>query len=360
MKTNSYTDAPLAPDVVNLPVVFYSHGYTSFLSQNTVLMEHLASHGYVVFSIQHTYDSASTTFPNGDVAAMDAALSETTEEARTARPLLVEALTGRTLDARLEGALAYQEDLTRVGDRVVAKSTPTWVADRLFVHNALQTTPPASVAEIVAASNLSRVGEIGMSMGGAISGEICMIDPRCAAGVNLDGSNLPFTAFDADIPAPFLMFHSDLSANYRLTKKTPPAGTPRSFNEFSYERIANAGARSDVYRVQLRGVLHLGLSDFTHFMIPPFRDSILGGGPENIIIGAQNDFVLGFLDKHLRGVSNDFPAKQLADYKNWVLPTPNADLRAWWAAKPEAERTALEARINALKPVYPPPSPADR
>ena len=355
MKTNSYTDAPLAPGVADLPVVFYSHGYTSFLGQNTVLMEHLASHGYVVFSIQHTYDSASTAFLNGDVADMDAALGKTTEEARSARPLLEEAMTGATLDARLEGALAYQENLTRVGDRVVAKSTPTWVADRLFVHNTLQTAPPASVAEIAAASNFSRVGEIGMSMGGAISGEICMIDPRCAAGVNLDGSNLPFTAFDADVPAPFLMFHSDLRTNYRLTKKTPPVGTPRSFNEFSYERIASAGARNDVYRVQLKDVQHLGLSNFTHFMISPFRDSILGGGPERIIIGAQNDFVLGFLDKHLRSASNDFPAKQLTDYKDWVLPTPNADLRAWWNAKPEAERAAFEARIRALRPTYSPP-----
>jgi len=49
-----------------------------------------------------------------------------------------------------------------------------------------------------------------MSFGGAIAGEICMIDKRCAAGVNLDGGNYPFSSFNAAVPAPFLMFHSDL------------------------------------------------------------------------------------------------------------------------------------------------------
>src|SRR5690606_37753809 len=58
--TNSYPDAPLLEGATNLPTVFYSHGYTSFLQQNTVLMEELASHGYVVFSVQHTYDSSFT------------------------------------------------------------------------------------------------------------------------------------------------------------------------------------------------------------------------------------------------------------------------------------------------------------
>ena len=57
VQTNSWEDAPLMAGAARLPVVFYSHGYTSFLGQNTALMEDLASHGYVVFSVQHTSDS---------------------------------------------------------------------------------------------------------------------------------------------------------------------------------------------------------------------------------------------------------------------------------------------------------------
>lgn len=353
VKTNAYPDAPLLEGAANLPTVFYSHGYTSFLQQNTVLMEELASQGYVVFSVQHTYDSSDTAFLNGDVAPMDPALMAMSAETEDGRPSQADALAGATLDARLESALAFQEYAHTVDDRIVKKSTPTWVADRLFLHDTLEDAPPANVADIAAAINLKRVGEMGMSFGGAISGEICMIDPRCGAGVNLDGGNFPFTAFNLDVPAPFLMFHSDMALMYRSMESEVPEGTtPRGFNEFSYERISEAGLRDDIYRVQLKGASHLGISDFTLFMDPLVRAPILGDGPSDVIVGAQNDFVRGFFDKHLRGQQNDFPAKQLAAYEGWVLPTSNADLAAWWNAKPETERAALEARIEAVKPKY--------
>ena len=352
--TNSYTDAPLLAGAKDLPVVFYSHGYTSFLQQNTVLMEELASHGYVVFSVQHTYDSSDTAFLNGDVAPMDSGLQEMTEAVEDGRPSQADALAGATPDARLESALAFQEYALKVNDRIATQSTPTWVADRLFLHDTLEDAPPANVADIAAASNFKRVGEMGMSFGGAISGEICMIDPRCGAGINLDGGNFPFTAFNLDVPAPFLMFHSDMAIMYRSMDREVPEGTEaRGFNEFSYERIGEAGQRDDVYRVQLKGAAHMGISDFTLFIDPLVRAPLLGDGPADEIIGAQNDFVLGFFDKHLRGQASDFPARQLAAYEGRVIPAPNGDLAAWWNAKPEAERAALEARIETLKPVYP-------
>ncbi len=353
VRTNSYPDAPLLAGAANLPVVLYSHGYTSFLGQNTALMEHLASHGYVVFSVQHAYDSSDTVFPNGDVAPMDAAMSVTMSD--ETRPSQEAAIGSLDLDERIDGALAYQEYAVRQHDRIVVRSGPIWVADRLFLHDALQNAPPQSVADIAAASNLARVGETGMSFGGAVSGEICMIDTRCAAGVNIDGGNFPFTAFNANVNAPFLMLHSDLRLiTESVGRKFPDDAQPRGFNEFSYERLAEAGDRADVYRVSVRGARHLGMSDFSLFMAQPLRGPILGGGPSRVMIDAQNDFVLGFLDKHLRGQSGDFPAPQLAAHAGWVTPVPNADVKTWWLAKTDAERAALEARIAQLKPRYGP------
>jgi len=350
VKTNAYTDAPLLEGASNLPTVFYSHGYTSFLNQNTALMEELASHGYVAVSVQHTYDSSSTAFPNGDIAPIDPKLFAMVDE-EAGRPSQADALAGETPDKRLQGALAYQEFAVKNGDRIAVDSTRTWVADRLFVHDTLQDNPPTSVADIARASNLAKVGEVGMSFGGAISGEICMIDDRCAAGVNMDGGNFPFTAFNANVPAPFLMFHSDISNLYREMERPLAEGQePRGFNEFSYERIAEAGTHADVYRVRLKDSKHLGLSDFAWFVGEPIQGALFGSTPDDIMLGAQNDIIRGFLDKHLRGLDSGFPAEQLAAYEGWVLPTPNADLPAWWNAKPEAERAALGARIDALKP----------
>lgn len=363
VQTNSYVDAPLLPGATNLPVVIYSHGYTSYLNQNTVLMEELASHGYIAYSIQHTYDSADTAFPNGDVAPMDPKLLETASE-ETGRPSQADALGGDTLDKRINALLAFQEYSLKSGSRIALQSTKVWMADRMFLHDTLQKTPPESIAEIARAGNLAKVGELGMSFGGAIAGEICMYDTRCAAGVNMDGGNFPFSSTNADEPVPFLMFHSDPANLYREMDRPVPTTGPRSFNEFSYERIATAGSRPDVYRISLKDTQHLGMSDSSLFVGDTVKGVLFGDAPTATMIGAQNDLILGFLDKHLRGQPNDYPARELAKFKGAVVVIPETDIAPWWNAKPEAERAALAARINASKPSYPgmpiltPPAPA--
>ena len=355
VRTNSYADAPLLPGASRLPVLFYSHGYTSFLAQNTALMEDLASHGYVVFSVQHTYDSSATVYPNGDVAPADPELfrmaTEAEEGSDAAGKAQAQAITGKTLDERLDGYLTMRELALASGDNRLFKSGVIWAADRIFLHDQLQkgAVPPA-IREIAAAGDLTRVGERGMSFGGATSGTVCMVDRRCAAGINLDGGDFPFQAFAAEMPVPFLMFHSDLRGIYqRLGAK--PEGGPRSFNEFSYEAFGTAGARKDIYRVQLKAAQHLGLSDFSLFMRRPARDAIFGATPTDVMIGAQNDFVRGFFDRHLKGQANGFPEKELAAYRDWVAPVSVDTVKAWWLAKPEAERAAISARIETARKV---------
>lgn len=351
VKTNSWEDAPLMAGATKLPVVFYSHGFTSFLGQNTALMEDLASHGYVVFSVQHTSDSSATLFLNGDVVPFDPALNELARNALDEGPNRAQAraLGGLTLDERIGGHIEYREQAAARKDRIVVASARTWVLDRLFLHDQLQKgAVPEPIAQIAAASDLTRAGEMGMSFGGATTGTLCMIDRRCAAGINLDGGDFQFTSFNADMPVPFMMFHSDQNNSYRMVEREPPA-KPRGFNEFSYERVATAGTHEDIHRVQLKGSQHLGLSDFSLFVRSPLRDPLFGSTPSDVMIGAQNEFVRGFFDRYLRGQAASFPQAQMAAYKDWVLPADNSDLPAWWAAKSEAERASLESRIEAAR-----------
>lgn len=347
VRTNSYENAPLLRTrAAPLPAVFYSHGYISFLGQNSALMEHLASHGYVVFSLQHSYDSSPTVFADGEVLPLDPAIIADTAQAPS--PAMIDAITGRTLDTRLSGILSLHEQERARGARVF-ESALAWVADQLFLHDQLQAgAVPAHIAEIAAASDLEHVGQIGMSFGGATAGAVCMIDRRCAAGINLDGADFHFLAFDADAPVPFLMFHSDPRFIYAAVGAEPQEQT-RTFNEFSYERFATSSERTDIYRVALRETRHLGLSDFSLFMRRPVRDVILGPAPAQIMIGAQNDFVLAFLDRHLRAERNGFPETPLAAYRDWATRVDTSDIRTWWAEKPEAERAAIEARIAAQR-----------
>src|SRR5689334_23283471 len=50
--THAILEAPPI-DVANLPLLIFSHGYTSTSSAHTALFEDLASHGYAVVSINH-------------------------------------------------------------------------------------------------------------------------------------------------------------------------------------------------------------------------------------------------------------------------------------------------------------------
>ena len=45
-------------------MLLFSHGFSGLRMQNTAQFEELASHGYVVASVDHTYDSVITIMPD--------------------------------------------------------------------------------------------------------------------------------------------------------------------------------------------------------------------------------------------------------------------------------------------------------
>ncbi|ONI86288.1 alpha/beta hydrolase [Saccharothrix sp. ALI-22-I] len=65
-RTNAVKDA--TPIGRRLPLVVLSPGYTRPRATLSTLAEDLASHGYVVAAIDHTYENVATTFPDGRVS----------------------------------------------------------------------------------------------------------------------------------------------------------------------------------------------------------------------------------------------------------------------------------------------------
>jgi dienelactone hydrolase len=61
--TNSCLDAPMSEGVH--PVVVFTHGYTATFTDYTFIFEDLASRGYVVASVDHTYEATAVEFPDG-------------------------------------------------------------------------------------------------------------------------------------------------------------------------------------------------------------------------------------------------------------------------------------------------------
>ncbi|WP_433727490.1 alpha/beta hydrolase family protein [Actinoplanes sp. CA-051413] len=66
-RTNAFTDTKPTGRKRSLPLILLSPGFTKPRRVLTALAEDLASHGYVVAGIEHTYESVATTFPDGRV-----------------------------------------------------------------------------------------------------------------------------------------------------------------------------------------------------------------------------------------------------------------------------------------------------
>jgi hypothetical protein len=67
VRTNATVDAAPVGHQRGHPLVVLSPGFTNARSALTALGEDLASHGYVVAGIDHTYESFGTAFPDGRV-----------------------------------------------------------------------------------------------------------------------------------------------------------------------------------------------------------------------------------------------------------------------------------------------------
>jgi len=361
--TNSFEDAPLLKDAEDLPVVIYSHGYTSFAGQNTGLMEELASHGYIVYSVQHTYDSSPTVFPDGRIAPMDPALLAAMQAEVQVEPSeeITNGFVGETYALRHAGLLAARQKAIEDGQRIATVSAEIWIDDRRFVHDALEGGDvPVEIVSIAAAGNLQETGQMGMSFGGSAAGGLCMEDKRCSAGVNLDGGDYHYSPFNANIPVPFMMFYSDYRKIFEQMGGEAPA-VAHGFNDFSYERHEFAGLRDDVVRLTVQDVSHIGVSDFTLFMRDPVKGMMLGEIDADAMIRIQNDFVRGFFDTHLKGLDADFPEAQFARHQKWVRRDEVSGVREWWLSghpEDQAVRVVFETSRGEVEfALYPQRAP---
>jgi dienelactone hydrolase len=151
VRTNAISDARPAGPVGrqhSLPLVVLSPGFTNSRSTLTALAEDLASHGYLVAGIDHTYESHATAFPDG----------------------------------RVTTCLAREAPRRDRKDEVAAGRA----ADVCFVLDELTGAQPAwPGAELI---DSSRMGMAGHSAGGAAAIAAMLADSRIRAGIDMDGA----------------------------------------------------------------------------------------------------------------------------------------------------------------------------
>jgi dienelactone hydrolase len=165
VQTNATIDATPAGDQHALPLVVLSPGFTNSRSALTALAEDLASHGYVVAGIDHTYESFATAFPDGRV---------TTCLARETR---------------------------RRSEEFSEKIMASRAADVSFVLNELTGAHPAWPG--AALIDPSRIAMAGHSLGGAAAIAVLLADSRVRAGIDMDGATHALIP-DHGLSRPFL------------------------------------------------------------------------------------------------------------------------------------------------------------
>ncbi|MFB7475091.1 alpha/beta hydrolase family protein [Kitasatospora sp. NPDC056184] len=259
--THSREDAPV-DRTARRPVVLYSPGSRADRSFGTLAAEDLASRGYVVVVLDHTFDAGEVAFPDGrlEVRNKPAVFAMTDEEI----------VAYRTADTRFV--------LDRLTD-LAAGTNPD------AEHRPL---PPG----LGAALDLTAVGVAGHSMGGATAVQTLHDDPRVLAGASLDGPVFGTVATDG-LDRPLLLFGA---SDVRPARDAMwDALWPRLTSWRRQLRLDDSGHGSfadlEVLLTAARPVLPWPADEVDHLLgtIDPAR-----------AVSAQRAYLAAFFDLHLR------------------------------------------------------------
>ena len=275
--THSYEDVPLSRAQATYPVIVFSHAMVSFAEQSTLLMEHLASHGYVVFAISHPYMSMRVVVSDGSVvypalekvsaasAPFDAA------SAQFAAHLARAANDAERNHLQIERYASAAE---------LNELMAVWVADLRFVLDAIDSPRRYPQLQTFAGRiDVERIGLLGMSFGGGAVTEVCKVDARCRAGLNIDGGTFgERQAQPLQVPFLGLVREGQRHLDYLL-----PA------------------SESDYYGVSVAGASHLDFTDDA-VVLPILKWLDMTGSIDaRRVIEVTNAVSLRFFDAYLRG-----------------------------------------------------------
>ncbi len=247
VETHAVVDAAPAASPARFPVIVFQHGYTGLPSSHTALAQDLASHGWVVLNIIHPYEAAGARLADGTVVtvlnqdgAIHPGIVEVLGEWGPEDSTMTKITAARTESEQESLMRGYLSSLENTG--LVVKR---WVLDTIAVLDRLPNDGAAG--RVAARLDLNRIGAAGHSMGGVASGQFCVDDRRCKAGLNLDGIPQYGAMIDTVMPAPFLMVYSGRPGR---------AGA----SDLIYRRTA-----SKYYRVDVAGTMHLDFTDMNYW-----------------------------------------------------------------------------------------------
>lgn len=262
------------------PLVVFSHGAYGINESNASTYTELASHGYVVCSIDHPYHSFYTASVDGTVVLVN---SEYMQEVNNAN----------------KGVYTIEENYG-----LIQKWMKLRTDDMNFVIDTILEKAKTGSENVYQLVNTEKIGVFGHSMGGAASVSLGRERDDIGAVVNIDAplfSELVYNRETDDFAAsgqpyttPLLNMYSDsvwvqLNSNstYAANKVIDEHGT-------------------EVYTVYFQGAKHMSLTDLA--LSSPMLANMLQGGRAEIdtyyCIETMNRIILEFFDCYLKGKGN--------------------------------------------------------
>jgi dienelactone hydrolase len=276
VRANAVSDATPAGRQRALPLVVLSPGFTSPRSALTALAEDLASHGYVVAGIDHTFESFATAFPDGRV---------TTCLAREA---------------------------PRRGSGFWEKVAAGRAADVCFVLDQLTGAHPAwPGAGLI---DPSRMGMAGHSAGGAAAIAAMLADSRIRAGIDMDGATAAPIP-DEGLSRPFLFLGKQ--SNY-----TP--GSEGAVTTWERDWTLLTGWKRWLL---VAGAVHASFTDLA-LLADQSGIDIGAGLPGARSLDITRAYVRAFFDQHLRSSPQALLDQPSPRYPEVTFCSSQADTRA--------------------------------
>ncbi len=274
VNTHVYRDATIAAEA--FPVLLFSHGYGSNASGYYAMLTEIASHGYIIINMNHTYESLGATFPDGSVKLFDYDFQGS--DGANAMQYITPIQEAFAKDLSYEERHAILREASK--EYNVTHMVKRWAKDMSFVMDQLEGWNERGFLKD--RLDLEKIGVFGHSRGGGAAGQVALKDARIKAAANIDGVqwgemmdtiySQPFLYISADWPAE----HPDINAHVYKHKST----------DFFYRsKLLTAG--------------HPNFMDIP-FMIPVPSLAQTGTIDAELGIAITNQLVISFFNKHLK------------------------------------------------------------
>jgi Platelet-activating factor acetylhydrolase, isoform II len=277
---HSFENAPVAAFQPIYPVIIFSQAGFSVLSYSAII-EEIASYGYVIVGINHTYDAPVTVFSDGRVVP--------------ASPQFMEGINSRA--GSIEESFQFR-----------AAVADYKTADINFVVDQLEKITNKGSGVLAGRLDLTRLGVFGHSLGGNAALEFCRKDDRCKVAVNLDGANwnevgkvgLRKPAMVMAAEHPEFSLPCDEMVIAKVFPRTEWCEEERLLVSQGWQIIVDQAAPG--YAVTIIGAKHLNFADIQFADLPPFSpfQVVMGAAKPELIWRITCDYLLAMFDTYLK------------------------------------------------------------